>query len=355
MRSKSLMVRTCAIVISLIQLAIFVSLASPAFGSQGKNFWQALFPSSWAMLSHDLPSTVAFAFILFGTLALPPLASWTASRSPERMMSLLGMWLSLPCTFIPFLLGIELNELFTQPVSLVLPAGFGLSFMLCLVLALRLPLIRAHEQATLLVSRSEGLASIQDESSEEGEEARSARADKDFRLPIFAFLGLLCHLLIFLSLFLTYIDYYNPYGEAVLPTPTTGWQLLGEAFKPHAFPRAALLPPPCAPLASVLLVALILPALVYLVCLVFLPVSSKRKNTRLRASISLSYLLTIISLSLSSFCLAFSLISHGGDLSDPYLNTDVAFAIPPVAFLLSLICCRVLMVHFLRHTEKKLS
>jgi hypothetical protein len=54
----------------------------------------------------------------------------------------------------------------------------------------------------------------------------------------------------------------------------------------------------------------------------------------------------LIFLSLSSLYVVFSVLSHGGDLHDPVQNTHPAFAIPPIAFLLSLACSYVLVNHF---------
>jgi hypothetical protein len=164
------------------------------------------------------------------------------------------------------------------------------------------------------MSRSEGLASIRQASRERShiseEQTRPSRAGEDFRLPLFASLGLLCHLLIFLSLFLTYIDYYDPYGDAVVPTATTGWQLLAQAFEPQTSPRAALMPPLPAPLALVLLSTLILPALLYLLCLLLWPVKSELKDTGLGKSVSVCHLLNLFGLSLSSFSVVFSALSR---------------------------------------------
>ncbi len=380
MRTHSLL-RSCLIIIPLLHLAIIFSLLySP---SHGGNLWQMIFPSWSDLLQGGLP--LLFSTLMFGALVFPPLASWVASRLPTRMISLVGLWISLAlslaaCLFFsglfwspPLLYSngtsgtsvvVSSHESLTLNVILAVLLfripffGFGLSFILCFVLASRLPLLRTYEQAVLRVSQRDALASIGEASRERShiaeEESRPSRAGQDFRLPIFAFLGLLCHLLIFLSLFATYIDYYNvyqdtdlhPYGGGGLPTPSTGWQLLAQAFQPQTAPRAAIMPPLPAPLALVLLTTLILPALIYLVYLALWPVKSKLKDTGLRKSVSICYVLNLIGLSLSSFFAVFSVLSHGGDLHDPVQNTHPAFAIPPIAFLLSLTCSYVLVNHF---------
>jgi hypothetical protein len=373
MKTHSLL-RSCSIVIPFLHLAIIFSLLySP---SHGGNLWQMIFPSWSDLLQGGLP--LLFGTLMFGALVFPPLASWVASRLPTRMVSLVGLWISLAlslaaCLFFsglfwspPLLYSngtsgtsvvVSSNESLTLNVILAVLLfripffGFGLSSILCFVLAIRLPLIRIHEQAVLHVSRQDALASIGEASRERShiaeEETRPSRAGQDFCPLLFASFGLLCHLLIAVSLFFPYIDFYDPYGEIVdRLTPTTGWQLLAQAFRPQTAPRVAIMPPLPAPLALVLLTTLILPALIYLVYLALWPVKSKLKDTELRKSVSICYVLNLIGLSLSSFFVVFSALSHGGDLHDPVQNTHPAFAIPPIAFLLSLACSYVLVNHF---------
>ena len=371
MKTYSLL-RFCSIMIPCLHLAIIFSLLySP---SHGGNLWQMIFPSWSDLLQSGL--LLGYSTLMFGALVFPPLASWVASRLPMRMVSLVGLWISLAlslaaCLFFsgffwspPLLYShgtsattvvVSSHESLTFNVILAdllfrIPLfGFGLSSILCFVLAIRLPHLRTHEQATLRVSRRAVLTSIGEASRERSpisaEETRPSRADHDFRLLLFASFGLLCHLLIFLSLFHTYIDYYDPYGY-VAPTATTGWQLLAQAFQLQTAPRAAIMPPLPAPLALVLLTILILPAIIYLVCLALWPVKSEWKDRGLRKSISICNVLNLIGLSLSSFFAAFSVLSHGGDLDLPVQNTHPAFAIPPIAFLLSLACSYVLVNHF---------
>jgi hypothetical protein len=185
---------------------------------------------------------------------------------------------------------------------------------------------------------------------------RSEEGRQPARLALFAGLGLICHLLIFLSLFLTYIEYFNIYsatdrGSPVEPIPNTGWQLLSEAFQPQTPQRVADMgsPPLAAPLAVVLLVALILPALIYLALLLLLPISVTWKTPPLRRGLVLGSWLNFIGLSLSGLWLLSS--NRPEDLHGPYQNVDLAFAIPPAAFLLSLICCGLLLGYLPRLTE----
>jgi len=199
------------------------------------------------------------------------------------------------------------------------------------------------------MSRSEALAVMGKESGERSrlsaERRPSALASKGFRLTIAASLGLLCHLVIALSLFFPYVDYYDPYGQAGWPAHITGWQLLGEPFQPAALRITTLMPPLSVHLAIVLLVTLILPALIYLVCLALWPIKGELRDKGLRISVSSGYVLNLIGLSLSSCFVALSLLSHGGDLHDPVQNTNLAFAVPPIAFLFSLACSYVVVNH----------
>lgn len=373
MGTHSLLQRCCFGII-LLHLTIIFSLLYPP--SNGGNLWQMLFPSWSDLLQGSLP--LMFSTLMFGALVFPPLASWVASRLPTRMISLVGLWISLAlslaaCLFFsglfwsPALLyacgsssqtSVVVSSNGCSELRLLLAGllfripffGFGLSSLLCFVLALRLPFLRTHAQADLRVRQQDALASIEEASGERSsiseEETRPSRAGQDVPLLLFAFVGFLCHLLIVGSLFFPYIDFYDPYGEALQPTLTTGGQLLAQAFQPQVSPRAAIMPPLSAPLALVLLSTMILPALIYLICLVLWPIKSRLKDTGLRKSVSVCYVLNLIGLSLSSFFAVFSALSHGGDLHDPVQNTHLAFAIPPIAFLLSLACSYVLVKHF---------
>lgn len=371
MRTHSLLLRSCLIILPLLHLAIIFSLLYPP--SNGGNLWQMIFPS-WSNL---LQGGLVLSTLLFGALIFPPVASWLASRFPMWTMSLVGLWISLAlslaaCLFFsglfwspPLLYSngtsgtsvvVSSNERLTLNVILAVLLfripffGFGLSSILCFVLAIRLPLLRTHEQAVLRVSRQEALASIGEANRERShlskDETRPSRAGQNFLPLLFASFGLLCHLLIAGSLFFPYIDYYDPYGEALQPTLTTGWQLLAQAFQPQTALRAAIIPPLPAPLALVLLTTLILPALIYLLSLALWSVKREGKDTGLRKSVFICYVLNLLGLSLSTFFAVFSALSHGGDLHDPVQNTHPAFAIPPIAFLLSLACSYLLVNHF---------
>lgn len=371
MRTHSLL-RSCSIVLSLLHLVILLSLFYPLSSRGG--LWQMLF-ANWSNPESRLPDLELFALFLFGPLIVPPLASWVVCRFPGRIVSLFSLYIGMGmllvgCLFFsgllwsPPALSWSSSSLLVMNLAYLVSRiplfGFSLSFILCLALAICLPLVHARERITLRASWSEGLTFIMEERrdrphSSEGE-ARPSRASQDFRLPIYAFLGLLCHLLIFLSLFATYIDYYNvyqdtdlhPQGGGGLPTPSTGWQLLAQPFQSSPY-RPSNMPPPSLPIVIALMAALLLPALVYLASLMLWRVRSPLKDSLLGKSIFVSYLLNLLGLSLSTFCIVFSFLSTGGDLHDPVQHTYGAFVMPPIAFLLSLICSYLLIKYFRRH------
>jgi len=228
MRTHSLL-RSCLIIIPLLHLAIIFSLLYPP-NHGGGNLWP--FPS-WSDL------LLVPGILVFGALIFPPLASWVASRFPTRMMSLVGLWISLAlslaaclfsywyfwspplqyvCGTVPGTSGtVSTTECLTSNVILAVLLsripffGFGLSSILSFVLALRLPLLPIHEQAVLRVNQRDALASMGEASRERSpisaEETRPSRAGWDLRLLLFASFGLLCHLLIAVSLFFPYVDY----------------------------------------------------------------------------------------------------------------------------------------------------
>lgn len=355
MKTRSLL-RSCFIILFFLHLIIIFSLFySP---SQGGNFWQKIFPSWSNLLQGGLP--LVFSILLFGALVFPPLASWIASRLPMKVISLVGLWISLAlslaaCLFfswpfwsLPLSSSNESGAPNAILAVLLLRApffGFGLSSILCFMLAICLPLLNPHEQTVPHVRRQDGSASIEEAGRERSaiskDKIRSSRTSQNVCAPLFASFGLLCHLLIVGSLFFPYIDFYDPYGGIV--TPTTGWQLLAQAFQPQTAPGAAYMPPLPAPLGLIALTTLILPALIYLVYLALWFVKSELKNTQLQKSVFICYVLSLLGLSLSAFFATLSALSRGGDLHDPVQNTLPAFAIPPIAFLLSLACSYVLV------------
>jgi hypothetical protein len=352
MRNRSPLVRGCAIIIPLAHFLIFLSLFFPVqFPLQNPGEppcigWQWFFPC------HPLPSDqdfylshimnyVVIALIALIVLALPPLASVALFRSRWKMIGLLGLWISLPLTLGACLIFVEIARsaftvhLTASPATWLPPPGFALSFLACLILALRLPLIRARERASVPVSRSVHLEPGQHERAERVSHPSGVRLSAPssrwgLRL-LFAFIGLLCHLVIGLSLFFTYTELYNPYEATT--TLTTGWQFLDELL--HAGPLSAVL-------AILLLAALVLPAPIYLIYLLPFCWKSARTRTRLCSSVSLNRAMNIVGLSVSGVLLMLSLIFRGGDLHDPVQSTDLAFFVPPAAFLFSLLCSTVL-------------
>jgi hypothetical protein len=145
--------------------------------------------------------------------------------------------------------------------------------------------------------------------------------------PLFACIGLLCHLAIGLSLFFTYTDTFT-YDL------TTGWQLLGEAFQGGILLAAV---------AMLLLAALVLPFPLYLTYLLPSSWKSDRTSRLLYSAASISKALTLLGLSLSGTILLLSWLFRGWDHENPVSTPHLAFVVPPLALLLSLCCMTVLI------------
>jgi hypothetical protein len=362
MRTRPLVVRCCATVIPVAHLLIVISLFFPYAHYWGTDGWQELFPSPGTLSLSPLdPYYLSLirdrAFVVLIVFALPAFAAVAVFRSPRRMMGLLGVWISLPLPLLSFfvcasrvLAPFNAYVIRSSPAAWFPPVGFALSFICCLVLALYLPLLRAREQA---MGRPFHLEASQHERAERVSHPNGvelpAHASRPRRWPGLAFLGLLCHLLIGLSLIFPYTELQDQYEGAI--TPTTGWQMLSKALQIQNIPvflggwQSGI---PAASVASLLLAALVLPALIYLAFLLPFPWKNGTADTRLRKSIYISYLLTAIGFSLSSVFLGLSLIYRGGDMHEPFLTTDLAFVIPPAAFLLSFLCSTALIGYGLR-------
>jgi hypothetical protein len=355
MRAPSLLLRCCFIIMLLIHLVILSCLFLGI--CTGHAFLYMLTPDGVFI------DVVVLALFQLGPLVFPPLAAWGAFRFPTRLFSLVGLWISLALTFMACLFfswdlqappffssmppGLSLlpDGSLASLITLILPLSFGLSSILCLALAISLPL---KPRSARRMRRAEALAVMGTESGERSGLAAEGRPRAlesllGLRLTIAASLGLLCHLVIALSLFFPYVDYYYPY-EVFQPT-LTGWQLLAEPFQPAALRIAPQTPLLSVPQAMVLLVTLILPALIYLVCLAPWPLKGELRAKGLRISVSSGYVLNLIGLSLSSWLVVFSLLMRERDNNDPLHNTYLAFAVPPIAFLFSLVCSSVLVNH----------
>jgi hypothetical protein len=357
MRTKSLVVRGPSIIILLAHVLIVISLFFPYAHYWGTNGWQELFPSPGALSLNPLdPYYLSLirvrAFVVLIVFALPVIAAVAVFRSPTRIMGLLGVWISLPLTLLScFVCASIVLDPFngytirSSPAVWFPPVGFALSFLSCLVLALYLPLLRARQQSMdRLIHLEAGQHERAERVSHPNGVELPAHATRPRRWPRLAFLGLLCHLLIGLSLLFPYTELHDQYEGTI--TPTTGWQMLSKALQIqdiHVLLGGWQSGIPAAFVASLLLAALVLPALIYLAFLLPFPWKNGTADTRLRKSIYISYLLTTIGFSLSSFVLGLSLIYRGGDLHDPFLTTNLAFVIPPAAFLLSLLCSTALL------------
>lgn len=166
---------------------------------------------------------------------------------------------------------------------------------------------------------------------ERGIQPKRASTDRHLLLTaLLVSLGLVCPLLVFLSLPLTFLESYD--GITEVTRRLTGWYLLGGGSR-----------------EMVLLATLILPIFPYLSCLLLFRVKSMWKEALLVTSFSLNCLLNMV-----GFALTFALTSGWNDL---YVTSKIEAAdrIPPVAFLLSFLCsCILLGFSEHRRQEKKL-
>jgi hypothetical protein len=98
----TVLVRSCALALSLFHLAMVVSLFIPSLGPASEN---RLVPESlWQMLfAQDTPAPAIIAGFLFLPLLVPPLASWAACRSRVSAGSLLPLWSCLPLLLVGLL------------------------------------------------------------------------------------------------------------------------------------------------------------------------------------------------------------------------------------------------------------
>ena len=354
MSTRLLLVRSLAIIILLAHALIVISpffLYFPSLASVCTG-WQ-WFVCPFGPRPQALYSNVRFDSLIVA-LALPPLASVAVFRSPTRMISLIGMWISLPLTLFFYSvweyteIAFNLQQIGVSPAVWFLPIGFALSFISCLVLALYLPFLRTCSQERHATRRPAHLEAGQHEGAErvshpDGGEPPTYVTRRSLR-PSLAFIGLLCHLLIGLSLWFPYAEFHDDYEVTI--TPTTGWWILGNALQSQSILSYG---------ALLLLAAVVLPALFYLACLLPFPRKREQGEVLLFKGAYLSYLLNTMGFSLSLTALALSLFygAFGGADLHSTSSTDVAFAIPPAAFLLSLLCSTALLNSRLRPRQAR--
>ncbi len=348
MRTRPLLVRISAIIILCAHVLIVISLffPYPSFRAPVCTGWLWSLRCSTELVHFDS---------LIVALALPPLASVAVFRSPSRMMGLLGVWISLPLTLF-FYIGFASTAIaydgfpiVVSPTVWFTSVGFALSFISCLALALYLPFLRTGAQERRAMRRPAHLEAGQHEGEErvshpDGGELPAYVTRRSLR-PYLAFIGLLCHLLIGLSLSFPYTELYDGYEGGLLGR-TTGWQVFGNVLRSHSILSYG---------ALLLLAAVVLPALFYLASLLPFPRKSEHREALLFKGAYLSYLLNTIgfSLSLTALALSLSFGAFGGADLHNYSSTDVAFAIPPAPFLLSLLCSTVLLNSRLRQRRAR--
>ena len=354
-----LLLRLSLISVCVVHVVILLSLLYPIHFQEG--LWQAFF-GNWNQpyaRANPFPEIEQFLLFLTFPLILPLLVVWMAFKFPTRIISLIGLWISvgillLPCLFFyefswsNFLLAFHGNSSFALNAMYLIPLiplfGFALTLLICLALAIALPIVRVHGQSHLRMGSGAEPASSREEQGRRQYRTDagvpSERGRLNVLVPILALLGILAHLITFLSLFWTYIDYYTVDMDS--PVPSTGWQVLLQSF--HTQPYViSVMPPPSLPLIVVLLAALFIPAIVFLINILLWPVRGALKDALLSKTMLSVYLLTLSGLVLSTFCLLISFISRGGDSTNPAQNTYGAFAIPPLMFLISGACSYLLL------------
>jgi hypothetical protein len=359
MKTPLLAVRRCAIAISLIHLAIFFSYFVPSLSDPQENLWQVLIPPWNGLFAFDRDPSVIIACLMFIPLVLPLCAAWTATRLPARLLSLVGMWISLPLIFLAwFFWAVLALELYAPSsglggilkLALFVPSlGFALSSLFCLLLTRYQRRLFEIQEAALDASQSEYSSSAHDENVGHTpalkKETRSAHTGVNRLLPgpaLFTILtsaGLLCQLLVFLSLSLPY-TLTIIYDPSVKTFHTTGWQVFG-------------LQAPSAALALFLLIIPLLPVLASLLYRLPVPLEKALKETLLEGSIYASYLLNMLCFLLSSIVLVYSLLFVGEDVNQGARWLDAAFGIPSAALLVALICSGYLRGYLLQQRLKR--
>jgi MFS family permease len=361
----SLLLRLSLIGVYVVHIAILLSFLYPF------HFPEGLFFGIWNqpdVKTNPLSTIELASFLLILPLLLPPLVVWMASTFPTRLISLIGLWISVgvllfPCLFFyqfswsNFLVAFHDNSSLVLNTIYLIPLiplfGFALTLLLCLALAIALPLARAHGRSRQRLGSEAELASRREERDRRPDHPDAGAPSEKRRLhvlvPLLALLGLLTHLTIFLSLFWTYIDYYDVDMNA--PVSSTGWQVLLQPF--HTQPYViSNMPPPSLPLIVILLAALVIPALVFLINLLLWPVRGTLKDALLSKTMMGMYLLTLSGLVLSTFCLLISFLSGGGDSTDPVQHTYGGFATPSLMFLLSVVCSYLLLRQYQARGEQ---
>lgn len=318
----AVLVRGCALALSLFHLAMIVSLFIPSLGpaSEDRLVPESLlqvFFAQYAEVGTPAPAIPAGFLIL--PLLLPPLASWAACRSPVRMGRLLPLWSCLPLLLVGlffWLLGPT-----DDPQRLPLRLGFALSFLLTLGETIALPLLLRSQEQTRLVNHSEHLPAAQDQPARRSDTGSGTRQEEHTGTrragPSFVLLLtllLLCYLLIFLSLFFPYTETSG--GLEPVSFQTTGWQLSGAWLGWMGG-------------LMVLTVPLFFLTPYTLAYKSFTPM---QKDLLLFRSLALTHLFNLLGFLSSSLML---LTSSTGDLYGPFTRVDAAFGIPPAAFLLA--------------------
>src|SRR5690242_4540338 len=138
MKAPLQVIRFCALAISLLHLIVFASLFVPYMADPLTSLWLTLLPSWRGLFVFSRVPALLMILLVFVPLLLPPLAAWGAWRPSMRILSLVGLRVSLPLTGLAlFFWSVLALELYTPSsglqgllsrVLLVPPLAFVLSF-----------------------------------------------------------------------------------------------------------------------------------------------------------------------------------------------------------------------------------
>lgn len=349
-QSAQLVLRACAIILSLLHLVVFVSYFIPYMDDPRVNLWQALLP--WSGLFAYSRAPLAFIVSnLFLPLLLPACAAWITARCPVRIISLVSVWISIPLLFVAWFFWTVLALELYAPASglqgvvrlvIFVPAcGLALSFPLCLALARYQRLLLASEKVTFSLMQPEHLpdvpaAKASHPSLAEDEPQRLSAGARRLLLSL-SVPAFLCNLLVFVSLSFPYISFYDSVRK--ITWSTTGWQMLGQDS-------------PSVGAGIFLLVIPLLPALASLIGRLPIPVTPAWKDALFVKSIALSYWLMMLCFMLSGIVLEYSLLFIGANAPQERHWLAAAPGLPVAGFLLALICIGILRGHMLHRRSQ---
>jgi hypothetical protein len=298
------------------------------------SLWLALLPSWRGLFVFSRVPSLLMVLLVFVPLLFPLLAAWGAWRPATRLLSLVGLRISLPliglALFFWSVLALELYapssglQGLLSRVLFIPPVAFALSFCCCFLAAISVRRVLEAEATPSL----DALPVAAQESADEltGPE-KTPRAAYPRQLPapvpllLLTIGGLLCQALAVVGLSLPYTTTYDPYMHATWST--TGWQTFG-------------LDAPSFPVMFVLLTIPLLPVLAVLIGRWPALRLSLWRERLLAGGILLSYWLNLAGLLVSGIMLAYALLFLGTDSNKQTHWLGAASGLPVLAFLLAL-------------------